>query len=162
MKRAESEKYTLKEFDLSRYTGKWYEISRIENSFEKGMTDVTAQYTIEGKTIRVVNRGFITSKQKWKEAKAVAKLKYSDIPNILRVSFFRPFYADYIILAYDAENYNWAVVRSTSHKYLWILCRKPVMNDALYNRLIDIAVKDGFNRSSIMKISQEKNIDSTN
>lgn len=159
MNREESEKYFLKEFILEKYTGKWYEIARIENSFEKGMNSVTAEYSIDGDTVRVVNRGYKVKKREWKESKAVAKLKFQDTQNILRVSFFRPFYADYIVLDYDREGYSWALVRSSSRKYFWILSRTPHMGIDLYEQLIERAVRDGFMRDQIMKTDQEMNID---
>ena len=46
-------------FDANRYLGKWYEIARLENRFERGLEQVSATY---GKRndggIRVLNRGY--------------------------------------------------------------------------------------------------------
>ena len=46
-------------FDVDRYTGQWHEVARIENSFERGLTQATATYSRNAdNTIRVVNRGY--------------------------------------------------------------------------------------------------------
>ena len=35
------------EFEVDRYLGRWYEIARLDHSFEKGLSQVTATYSHE-------------------------------------------------------------------------------------------------------------------
>ena len=134
---------SIKNFDLSRYLGTWYEISRLPNWFEKNLTDVTATYSLKpnGK-LCVQNEG--TNLVRGKRSVVVGKAKFAGKPNegYLKVSFFGPFYADYIILEIDPE-YQWAMVAG-SKKYLWILSRTPSMDTALMEYLRDKAKALGF------------------
>jgi len=36
-------------FKLEKYLGKWYEIARLDHSFERGLTRITADYSFRGK-----------------------------------------------------------------------------------------------------------------
>ena len=72
----------------------------------------------------------------------------------LKVSFFGPFYADYIILALDTVDYKYAMVAS-SYDYLWILCREPHIDNELLERLIQKAVSLGFDRNKLYFTPQQ-------
>ena len=64
----------VKNFDLQKYQGKWYEIARLNHSFEEGMKQVTANYTInDDGTVKVINKGYITKEQQWKNVQGLAK-----------------------------------------------------------------------------------------
>jgi apolipoprotein D and lipocalin family protein len=105
----------VKNFDLSRYLGTWYEIARLPASFEKNLIHVTANYSLKNNgKVKVLNEGDDANTQKHK--KAVGKAKIAQTPDVgyLRVSFFGPFYADYIILALD-NDYRYAMVASSMH-----------------------------------------------
>ncbi|SRR5690554_4389446 len=111
-------------FDAGRYLGKWHEIARLDNRFERNLTHTTAEYSLNPDgSIRVVNRGYHPIKKEWKEA--VGKAKFVESPEIakLKVSFFGPFYAGYNVIALD-EEYKYALVVGKSPKYLWILSRE--------------------------------------
>lgn len=147
----------VKDVDLSRYAGKWYEIARFPHSFEKGLTGVTATYTLrnDGK-VDVLNEGFKDSLDgEHKKAKAFAKIPDPGNTGRLKVFFFWPFGADYLILELDKENYQYALVGSSSDNYLWILCRKPTMEDTTYQMLLRKAADRGYDISRLQKVPQK-------
>jgi len=133
-------------FVAEKYLGTWYEIARLPNSFEKGMTHVTATYSQEenGK-IKVLNQGILNKKQK--DAIGKAYLAGASNEGFLKVSFFGPFYANYIIVDLD-ENYTYAMVAS-SPKYLWILSREPALDKVVLDRLLEKAKELGFDTSKL-------------
>ena len=145
---------TVPDLDLRRYAGTWYEIARLPHGFEKNMEQVTATYTINADgTIRVVNKGFDLRKKRWKQATATAWRPAPDRPGHLRVRFFWPFTADYNVIAMDSRNYQWAMVTSRSKKYLWILSRKPSMDETRYIDLVDRARQWGFDVGALHRVS---------
>jgi len=147
---------TVKELDLNRYLGKWYEIARFPHSFERNLVGVTATYTLkdDGK-IEVLNQGFKNILD-GERSKAIGKAKIPNKlePGKLKVSFFWIFYADYFVLELDAENYQYAMIGSSSDKYFWILCRAPQMDPSVYNMLLDKARKRGYNLEKLYKVPQ--------
>jgi lipocalin len=152
------DKTVVKELDIERYLGKWYEISRYDHSFERGLVGVTATYSFrkDGK-IKVVNSGYKkTLDGKKSEAIGKAKIPYPNEPSKLKVSFFWFFYGDYYVMELD-ENYQWAVIGSSSDKYLWILSRTPIMAESLYNDLLEKLTKRGFDVSKLIKVAQKDN-----
>jgi apolipoprotein D and lipocalin family protein len=146
----------IKIFDLQRYLGTWYEVARLPHSFESGLDRVTATYTLqENGTIKVLNKGFNTSKGEWKEASGKAYIPNTLAGALLKVSFFWIFYSDYKVIELDTANYSYAMVTSSSKKYLWILSRTPHLDDAIYDKLIRKAGEWKFNISEIYKVPQE-------
>lgn len=151
------DKTVVKELDIEKYLGKWYEISRYDHKFERGLVGVTAFYSFrkDGK-IRVVNTGYKESLDGEKsQAIGKAKIPNPDIPSKLKVSFFWIFYGDYFVLELD-ENYQWAVVGSSSDKYLWILSRTPKMDESIYSELLKKLSDRGYDVSKLMKIEQKE------
>jgi apolipoprotein D and lipocalin family protein len=147
---------TVKELDLNRYLGTWYEIARFPHSFEKNLVGVTATYSLrsDGK-IEVVNQGFKNTLD-GERSKAVGKAKIPDKlePGKLKVAFFWILYAGYNILELDTENYQYAMIGSSSDKYFWILNRTPQMDSAVYDFLLDKARKRGYNLEKLYKVPQ--------
>lgn len=140
---------TVKEVDLSRYMGMWYEIARYENRFEKDMTDVTAIYTLKPNGhIKVENSGSLNGKRK--NVTGHAKLPDPDEPGKLKVSFFLWFYSDYYILELDQKNYNYALVGSSSDKYLWILSRTQQLPHDVEEQLLHIAAQRGYDTKKLI------------
>jgi apolipoprotein D and lipocalin family protein len=142
-------------FDLNRYLGKWYEIARLPNPFEKELVNVTATYSLrsDGK-VKVVNEGYKQTRL-GKHKVAVGKAKFAKSPDrgYLRVSFFWIFYGDYVIIELDPD-YHYAMVAS-SHKYLWILAREPKMDSAVLDNLIKRAQELGFDTSKLYFTPQD-------
>lgn len=145
---------TVNRLDLKRFMGEWYEIARYEHRFERGMTHVTATYTLlpDGK-IRVVNRGLKDGEPK----EIVGKVKQPDptrYPGRLEVSFFLWFYSDYYILELDPD-YRYAVIGSSSDKYLWILSRTPQMDQPLLENMVAGIARRGYDVSRLVYVEQE-------
>lgn len=147
---------TVKTLDLERYLGTWYEIARFDHSFERGMQGVTATYTMrdDGK-IKVLNKGYKNSID-GELSTAVGKAKIPDLkhPAKLKVAFFWIFYGDYFVMELDPD-YKWAVIGSSSDKYLWILSRTPQISDELYNNLIEKIKNRGYNTQKLIKVIQK-------
>lgn len=148
---------TVKEFDLSRYLGEWYEIARYDHSFERGMDNTMAQYILQddGKVV-VLNTGWKDGNFKLAEGKA----KYLDPqgePGALRVSFFLFFYSDYNVMMVD-ENYQISLVGSKAQKYLWILSRTPVPDPDLLQMVLEEAERRGYDTSELIWVDQSRNI----
>lgn len=131
-------------FELDRYVGKWYEIARLDHSFEEGLTHVTAHYSLdEDGNVNVINRGYDAQKSEWSEAEGTAKFVDSPDVGFLKVSFFGPFYGSYIVFELD-ENYQYAFVAGPNTDYLWLLSRQPTVPDALIQKFESQAKTLGF------------------
>lgn len=135
-------------FDLSRYLGQWHEIARLDHSFERDMIKVTAQYSMNPDgSVKVLNRGFNTKTQAWKDAVGKAWLIDGPDKGALKVSFFGPFYGGYFITALDPD-YQWAMVVGPDVDYFWILARRPTLDEQVkadllaQARTIGVAVDD--------------------
>jgi lipocalin len=149
------DKTTVKELDVKRYMGKWYEIARFPHSFEKNLVGVTATYELmENGKIKVINEGYKnTLEGKFSRAEGKAKIPNKKEPGKLRVSFFWDFYSDYYVLELD-KNYQYAMIGSSSDKYFWILSRSPQMDEKTYQMLVDKALRRGYNLKKLIKVPQ--------
>lgn len=138
-------------FEASKYLGKWYEIARLDHSFERGLTEVYAVYS-EGSDgdIKVENFGYDDSKKEWKSAQGKAHLLEPTDTGRLEVSFFWPFYSSYNIIALDNEHYSYAMVCSYNKSYLWILSRSKTIDSTTLKKLIAQADSLGFNTSALI------------
>ncbi|MEN8839433.1 MAG: lipocalin family protein [Flavobacteriales bacterium] len=146
---------TVKDVELTKYSGEWYEIARLPNTFEKNLKCVTANYSLKDNGgILVTNKGYNTKKEKWEEANGNAKIPNLEKPGEIRVSFFRPFYGDYYIIELDPM-YNHVLVGSPSREYLWILSRTKELSPEIYQNYINIAQSKGFDISSLHKTVQD-------
>jgi len=151
------DKTVVKNFDLNRYLGTWYEIARYDHRFEKGMVGVTANYSMrEDGKIKVVNSGYKGSfSGEFSEAIGKAKVPNPEKePAKLKVSFFLFFYGDYYVLDID-PNYQWAMIGSSSDKYLWILSRTSKLDNDLYNSILKKIEKRGYDVSKLIKVEQK-------
>lgn len=140
----------VQNFDADRYLGTWYEIARLDHRFERGLTQVTATYSMnENGTIKVQNRGFSTKKNRWSESIGKAKFAGSKNEGKLKVSFFGPFYGAYNIIALD-KDYQFALIVSNSLDYLWILSRQPSIPDAIKTQYLSKAKSLGFDTDALI------------
>lgn len=143
--------YPVQGFDGARYLGKWYEVARLDHSFERGLDYVTAEYSLrEDGGLDVVNRGLITQKSQWKEARGKAYFVDGDDEGYLRVSFFGPFYGSYVIYELDMEEYQYAFVSGPDTSFLWLLSRTPKVDAALIERFIERASGMGFDTEKLI------------
>jgi len=143
-------------FELDRYLGTWYEIARLDHRFERGLTNVSANYSLrDDGGVRVVNRGYNAAKGEWNEA--IGKAYFVDTPDIgrLKVSFFGPFYGGYNILELDSENYEYALVAGPDRSYLWILARSPDLSEAVVQSLVAKAKDLGFAVDELIYVSHD-------
>jgi len=132
-------------FELERYLGKWHEIARLDHRFERGLTEVTADYSLRADGgVKVLNRGYNKAKNKWQEVEGRAYFTGDKATGRLKVSFFRPFYGAYNIIELDREGYRYALVCGPDLSYLWILARDPALPEADLKRLVDKAASLGF------------------
>ena len=119
------------EFEVDRYLGRWYEIARLDHSFEKGLSQVTATYSPrKDGGIKVINRGYSAEKQQWKEAEGKAYFVGSNDEAYLKVSFFGPFYGSYVVFELDKKDYQYAFISGPDNDYLWLLARTPNVDSA--------------------------------
>jgi len=133
------------DFQAERYLGTWYEIARLDHSFERGMSRVTAQYTRrDDGGIDVLNRGWVDADKAWKEARGKAYFVEGADTGHLKVSFFGPFYGAYGIFELDRPDYRYALVSGPDTSYLWLLARSPTLDAATQSRLIARAAALGF------------------
>ena len=143
-------------FDKNKYLGKWYEIARFDFRFERGLNNTTAEYSVTDKNvIKVVNRGYNSEKNEWKQAVGKAKFVGDDTTAMLKVSFFGPFYSGYNVIAID-NNYKYALVAGESLGYLWVLSRDTSLPEPVKNEFLKIAEDIGFNTSDLLWIEHDK------
>ncbi|WP_096086297.1 lipocalin family protein [Agaribacterium haliotis] len=141
-------------FNLDRYLGDWYEIARLDHSFERGLTKVTANYSLNADgSVKVINKGFSTEKNRWKEATGKAYFVQEENMGYLKVSFFGPFYGSYIIFKLD-EDYQYAFVTSHNRDFLWLLSRSPAVNDSVKKEFIKTVTDLDFNVDDIIFVEQ--------
>ena len=132
-------------FDLSRYLGKWHEIARLDHSFERGLIEVSAEYSLrEDGGVKVINSGWDVDSQQRDVAEGKAYFVEANDIGRLKVSFFGPFYGAYNIIALDKANYSYVMIASNTRDYLWILSRTANMDVQVLNQLVEQAKALGF------------------
>ena len=147
----------VSDFDAKRYMGTWYEIARLDHPFERGLSDVSAVYTLgEDGTIGVLNKGYDKQNRRWKDARGKARFLGDKSVGSLKVSFFGPFYSGYHVIALDREYYQYAMVTGPSRSYLWILSRSKTMNENVYMDLVSEADKWGFDTKKLIMVKHDK------
>lgn len=142
-------------FDLERYLGTWYEIARLDHSFERGLIRVSAHYSRRADGgIEVLNRGYNPAQGRWKEARGRAYPLETADRGSLKVSFFGPFYGGYHVIALDRQEYRYALVSGSSRNYLWILARTPTLEPVVLQRLVAQAEALGFAVDELLLVEQ--------
>jgi len=135
--------------DLSRYTGRWYEIAKYPNRFERKCDrNIYATYTLRSDgTISVVNT-CTTREGKLTQSNGWAHVVDQRTNSKLKVTFFWPFFGDYWIIDLS-PNYEYAVIGEPSRKYLWILSRTAKMDDKLYAEIAGRLAAKGYDASKL-------------
>jgi apolipoprotein D and lipocalin family protein len=137
-------------FDVNRYLGVWYEIARLDHSFERGMTRVQAEYVLrKDGGIDVINSGFDPEKKVWKKAIGKGYFVGSQDVGQLKVSFFGPFYGAYNVIDID-RNYTYAIACGNTRNYLWILARTPNLEEPVRAAVIEKAKNLGFETDKLI------------
>ena len=138
-------------FDIGRYLGVWYEIARLEHSFERGLSDVTASYSLrDDGGIDVTNRGCDAEKGKWRTARGKAYAATAPDAGYLKVSFFGPFYASYVVFGLDKAGYQYSFVTGPDRTYLWLLARTPQVGEEVLKEFIREAGRLGFDTGKLI------------
>ncbi|QIV95479.1 apolipoprotein D and lipocalin family protein [Allofrancisella inopinata] len=141
-------------FQANKYLGKWYEIARFDNSFEKGMTNVYAEYSLNPDgTIKVINSGVDPKSGKRSYAKGIAKFVEKENIAYLKVSFFRPFYGAYVVFNLD-KDYKYAYVAGANKDYLWLLSRTPTVSENIKKDFITKSKALGFDTEKLIWVKQ--------
>ncbi|KAB1230844.1 lipocalin family protein [Chryseobacterium viscerum] len=145
----------IKNFDVNRYLGTWYEIARFDYRFEKDLDNAMAQYSLnKDGSVKVVNSGFNFKKNKWVSVDGTAKFRGDKKTAALKVSFFGPFYAGYNVVA--LEDYKYALVAGKDLDYLWILSREKAIPENIKEQFISKAREIGYDTSKLIWVSQDK------
>lgn len=151
-------------FDINRFQGKWYEIARLDHSFERGLEQVSANYSLrDDGGIRVINRGFNVQKQQWKEAEGRAYAIADENIGHLKVSFFGPFYSSYVVFELAQQSNtsagpDYAFVTSYSKDYLWLLSRTPTISPKLKAHFLAQVEALGFAKENLIWVNQHSDI----
>lgn len=144
----------VQDFRLQPYLGRWYEIARLDHSFERGLTRVSADYSLnEDGSVRVINRGYSADRGEWQQVEGRAVFAGDETSGHLKVSFFGPFYASYVIVELDPQ-YRYALVSGYNREYLWILSRSPQLAPDIRDRLVRRAAELGFPTGQLIFVEQ--------
>jgi apolipoprotein D and lipocalin family protein len=144
------------DFEIDRYLGTWYEIARLDHSFERGLSGVTADYSLrDDGGVRVVNRGYNEKSGEWDEAIGKAYFVGASDVGQLKVSFFGPFYGGYNIIELDRSGYQYSLVAGPDRDYLWILSRTPQLPPDILQSLVNKARELGFATDELIFVKQD-------
>jgi apolipoprotein D and lipocalin family protein len=147
----------VQQFELTRYLGKWYEIARLDHSFERGLSNVSAEYSIrEDGGVAVLNRGYSLENHEWKEAQGKAYFVEQADQGYLKVSFFGPFYGSYVIFELEQEGYQYAFVSGPNLSYLWLLSRTSTVPQLVKEKFLTQSKALGFNIEELIFVSQDQ------
>lgn len=154
---------TVNSVNIERYAGRWYEIAKYPNRFQRScISNTTADYAIksngrievtnqcikkDGKVNRAVGEAKIVDKT------TNAKLKVRFAPRFL--SFLGFVWGDYWIIEL-ADDYSHVVIAEPGRNYFWILSRKPEMDDRTYQAILGRAETRGFQPSRVVKTPQSR------
>lgn len=141
--------------EIDRYLGTWYEIARLDHSFEEGLSRVTAEYEVQDDgSISVANRGYNEEKREWSVANGRAVFVGDSDTGHLKVSFFGPFYASYVVFELDKSGYDYAYITGYDRDYLWFLSRTPEVSDAAMAAFRERARAEGFDLDELIEVDQ--------
>ncbi|MGC9401226.1 lipocalin family protein [Vibrio genomosp. F10] len=146
----------VSDFELNRYLGKWYEVARLDHSFERGLTQVTAEYSLKDDGgVAVLNRGYSVEESEWSEAEGRAYFVESENDGYLKVSFFGPFYGSYVVFELDHQNYQYAFVSGPNTDYLWLLSRTSSVPQDVKDKFVRMAKERGFNIDELIYVQHD-------
>jgi apolipoprotein D and lipocalin family protein len=140
----------VQNFELDQFLGKWYEVARLDHSFERGLSEVSAEYSLKKDgSVKVLNSGYKREASKWKSAEGKASFAEAADQGYLKVSFFGPFYSSYVVFDLG-EGYQHAFVSGASTDYLWLLSRTPDISPALREQFLIMAGERGFDTNEVI------------
>lgn len=146
----------VENFNATRYLGTWYEIARLDHRFERGLDNVTANYSLrEDGGINVINKGYNQARGMWQSTDGKAYFTGSRDRAALKVSFFGPFYGGYNVIALD-KDYQHALVCGPNRDYLWILSRTRTIPDEVKQQMLSVAARQGFAVEKLIWVAQNR------
>ena len=141
-------------FNLNNYLGKWYEIARLDHSFERGLSQVTANYSIKDDGgVRVINKGSSIKNNEWQEAEGKAYFVDTTTEGYLKVSFFGPFYGSYVVFELEHENYQYAFISGPNTDYLWLLSRTTSVEPEVMQKFLKMSKERGFTIEDLIYVN---------
>ena len=147
----------VKNFDLQRYLGRWYEIARLDHSFERELEAVTAEYSVlEDGGIRVINTGRNSKTGVTEQAEGRAYFNGESDIGHLKVSFFGPFFSSYVIFDLDQQDYQYAFVSGYNKDYLWLLARQPRVSQDIIQHFKRRATALGFDTKQLIFVAHNE------
>ena len=147
----------VKDFELDRYLGKWYEIARLDHSFERGLSNITAEYSLrDDGGVKVINSGFSKEDNEWQQAEGKAFFVDETDSGHLKVSFFGPFYGSYIVFELEKKDYQYAFVSGPDTSYLWLLARTPKVDEKVIAQFVKRSQELGFDTSKLIYVEHDK------
>ena len=141
--------------DLPRFMGPWYVIASIPTFIEKGAHNAIESYKLDadgsiattftfragafdGEEKRYTPRGFVVDRQS----------------NALwGMQFIWPIKAEYLIAHVD-DRYGETIIARNSRDYVWIMARKPVLEEADYQRLVGRVAAMGYDTAKLARVPQ--------
>ncbi len=145
----------IQNFNLDRYLGTWYEIARLDHSFERGLSNVKAEYSLEESGhVRVINSGYSTIKNEASTAQGRAKFVSEPTIGHLKVSFFGPFYGSYVVFELG-DDYDYAFIAGNNKNYLWLLARSPMPDPDVVTRFVTKAKSLGFATDELIFVDHQ-------
>ncbi len=147
----------VKDFELDRYLGKWYEIARLDHSFERGLSNITAEYSLrDDGGVKVINSGFSKEDNEWQQAEGKAFFVDETDSGHLKVSFFGPFYGSYIVFELEKKDYQYAFVSGPDTSYLWLLARTPQVDEKVTEQFVKRSQELGFDTSKLIYVEHDR------
>lgn len=141
-------------FELNRYLGRWYEVARLDHSFERNLEAVSAEYALrDDGGIKVINSGRNIDSGQIQQAEGRAYFVEDPSIGHLKVSFFGPFFGSYVIFELDQEDYQYAFVAGNTTDYLWLLSRSPKVSEELLGKFKSRAVELGFDLQELIMVT---------
>jgi apolipoprotein D and lipocalin family protein len=146
----------IENFNVNRYLGVWYEIARSDNKFERNLDNVTAKYSLKSNDELVVfNSGYNYEKKEWKSITGSAEFRGDKNTAALKVTFFKPFYGGYNVIAID-EDYKYALVAGNDLDYLWLLSKEKSLPENIKQQYLKLANEIGYDTSKLIWVNQDK------
>ncbi|MEH6451754.1 MAG: lipocalin family protein [Psychromonas sp.] len=147
----------VNDFEINEYLGKWYEVARLDHSFERGLSNVSAEYTLKDDGgVKVINRGFSKEDKEWQEAEGKAYFVNATDEGYLKVSFFGPFYGSYVVFDLDKEDYQYAFVSGPNNDYLWLLSRTPTVTPEVLESFVQQSKQLGFDTEQLIYVEHDQ------
>lgn len=135
--------------DLPRYMGKWYEIARLPNWFQRDLRNVTAEYTLRPDgTVHIRNCGYKNGRQRCVEGTAYPVGEPGS--GELEVTFQKPFRGAYRII-YLEPDHSLAAVTGSDRDLLWILARTPEISAEKLESLTAWLREKGFETERLIR-----------